>query len=173
MNVIRLCGGLGNQLFQYAFGQAQKKYGIDVAYNRDWYEKKQPNRPYLLDKFKLKIKFSPMLKNPPYIGTKGRKTTIYEKGFNDPLNLINTDCNYVGYWQSPLYFDSVLDQLKKEMGEKIRILKIDVDKNPAIADQFQIRGVPTFMLFKKGEKLWRESGAFPLQTLKGKISKYL
>ena len=67
----------------------------------------------------------------------------------------------------------ILDQLKKEMGEKIRILKIDVDKNPAIADQFQVRGVPTFMLFKKGEKLWRESGAFPLQTLKGKISKFL
>ena len=64
----------------------------------------------------------------------------------------------------------VLDSLKKDMGEKIRILKIDVDKNPAIADIYKIRGVPTFMLFKKGEVLWRESGAFPLQTLKSKIT---
>jgi len=67
----------------------------------------------------------------------------------------------------------ILDSLKKDMGEKITILKIDVDKNPAIAEQFKIRGVPTFILFQKGEVLWRESGAFPLQTLKGKILKVL
>jgi thioredoxin 1 len=67
----------------------------------------------------------------------------------------------------------VLDNLKKDMGEEIRILKIDVDKNPAIADIYKIRGVPTCMLFKKGEVLWRESGAFPLQTLKSKITNVL
>lgn len=67
----------------------------------------------------------------------------------------------------------VLDELKKVYGEKIRIIKIDVDKNPALADQFKIRGVPTLMLFKESKMLWRESGAFPLSTLKNKIGGYL
>lgn len=67
----------------------------------------------------------------------------------------------------------VLDELKKVYGDKLRIIKIDVDKNPAIADQFKIRGVPTLMLFKERKMLWRESGAFPLSTLKQKIGGYL
>jgi thioredoxin 1 len=67
----------------------------------------------------------------------------------------------------------VLDELKKVYGDKLRIIKIDVDKNPAIADQFKIRGVPTLMLFKESKMLWRESGAFPLSTLKQKIGEYL
>ena len=67
----------------------------------------------------------------------------------------------------------VLDDLKKVYGEKLRIIKIDVDKNPAIADQFKICGVPTLMLFKDSKMLWRESGAFPLSTLKQKIGGFL
>jgi thioredoxin 1 len=67
----------------------------------------------------------------------------------------------------------ILDDLKADLGSSIRILKIDVDKNPAIADQFKIRGVPTLMLFKNGEVLWRESGAFPKQVLKGKLQAFL
>jgi thioredoxin 1 len=67
----------------------------------------------------------------------------------------------------------VLDQLKKEMGDRIRILKIDVDKNPAIADTYKVRGVPTFMLFQSGQLIWRESGAFPYAQLKQKVTPYL
>ncbi len=48
----------------------------------------------------------------------------------------------------------VLDELKQKMGNKVNILKIDVDKNPAVADKFQIRGVPTFILFKNGGDSW-------------------
>jgi thioredoxin 1 len=63
----------------------------------------------------------------------------------------------------------VLDRLKDEMGSKVRIIKIDVDKNPDVADKFKIRGVPTFMLFKSGEVVWRQSGGMDINTLKNKI----
>jgi len=63
----------------------------------------------------------------------------------------------------------VLDQLKKDMGDSIKILKIDIDKNPAVAQKFQIRGVPAFMIFKNGEQVWRGSGVQPLHELKSKL----
>ncbi len=52
----------------------------------------------------------------------------------------------------------ILKQVKDEIGESVRIVKIDVDKNPSIASKFQVRGVPTMLLFKKGKQLWRQSG---------------
>ena len=63
----------------------------------------------------------------------------------------------------------ILDKLKESMGDKIRILKIDVDKNIDISDKFKVRGVPTFVLFQSGEILWRQSGGMDLNTLQGKI----
>lgn len=82
--------------------------------------------------------------------------------------------DFFATWCGPCQTMSpVLDELKKVYGEKIRIIKIDVDKNPAIADQFKIRGVPTIILFKEGKILWRESGAFPLSVLKSKIRAFL
>jgi thioredoxin 1 len=64
----------------------------------------------------------------------------------------------------------VLEQLKDQMGAKVRVLKIDVDKNQEVADKFKIRGVPTFILFKSGEILWRQSGVIELKMLKEKIN---
>jgi len=66
-----------------------------------------------------------------------------------------------------------LDQLKTDMNEKVRILKIDVDKNQAVAEKFKVRGVPTFVLFKNGEIIWRQSGGMTLQTLKDKITPHI
>jgi len=63
----------------------------------------------------------------------------------------------------------VMDQLKTDMGETIRIIKIDIDKNQDVATTFKVKGVPTFVLFKNGEILWRLSGGMTLQTLKDKI----
>jgi thioredoxin 1 len=63
----------------------------------------------------------------------------------------------------------VLDQLKERMGDQVRIIKIDVDKNAQAADKFQVRGVPTFVLFKNGELLWRQSGGMDINTLENKI----
>ena len=63
----------------------------------------------------------------------------------------------------------VLEQLKNKMGNQVRILKIDVDKNQDIADKFKVRGVPTFVLFQAGEILWRQSGGMDINTLQNKI----
>jgi thioredoxin 1 len=59
----------------------------------------------------------------------------------------------------------ILEQLKTKKGQSLRILKIDVDKNPAIADQLGIRGVPTLIYYNKGKQLWRKSGVIPLREL--------
>jgi thioredoxin 1 len=59
----------------------------------------------------------------------------------------------------------ILEQLKKKKGQSLRILKIDVDKNPAIAAQLGIRGVPTLIYYKNGKQLWRKSGVIPLREL--------
>lgn len=53
----------------------------------------------------------------------------------------------------------VLEQVKASVGDKLRIIKIDVDKNNAVAGQFGIQSVPTLMLFRNGEVLYRQSGA--------------
>ena len=52
----------------------------------------------------------------------------------------------------------ILKDVKDELGDQIKIIKIDVDINPAIANRYQVRGVPTMILFKDGDVRWRQSG---------------
>lgn len=59
----------------------------------------------------------------------------------------------------------ILKQAKDALGESVTVLKIDVDKNPAVAQQFSIQGVPTLILFKNGQVKWRQSGVVPAQQL--------
>ena len=63
----------------------------------------------------------------------------------------------------------VLEQLKAELGDSIRIIKVDVDKNEALSAQYRIQSVPTLMLFKDGEIKWRQSGAMMANDLKNVI----
>ncbi|HCS20677.1 MAG TPA: thioredoxin [Bacteroidetes bacterium] len=59
----------------------------------------------------------------------------------------------------------ILHQLKENLGEEVKIVKIDVDRNPELAAQYQIQGVPTMILFKEGRQVWRQSGVLPKSQL--------
>jgi thioredoxin 1 len=67
----------------------------------------------------------------------------------------------------------ILKEVKAALGDRIKLLKIDVDSNAEIAGRYQIRGVPTMILFKKGEIQWRKSGVLPKNEILNEIEAYL
>ena len=92
--------------------------------------------------------------------------------FNEMINGEQlTLVDFFATWCGPCkMMHPILEQLKEKMGDDIRIQKVDVDKNEALSMQYRIQSVPTLMLFKKGEMLWRQSGAMSLNDLMLKIS---
>lgn len=66
----------------------------------------------------------------------------------------------------------ILKQVKDELGDDISIIKIDVDKNQKLASKYQVRGVPTLMLFKNGKQLWRQSGVLQKDEILNIINSY-
>ncbi|AOW20677.1 thioredoxin [Urechidicola croceus] len=66
----------------------------------------------------------------------------------------------------------ILKQVKNELGDSIKIVKIDVDKNQPLSSKYQVRGVPTMILFKHGNVLWRQSGVLQKQDLISIISSH-
>lgn len=62
-------------------------------------------------------------------------------------------------WCAPCkIMNPVLKNIKSKLGKNLIILKINIDNNPAVAEKFQVKGVPTFILFRNGEIKWRQSG---------------
>jgi thioredoxin 1 len=77
-------------------------------------------------------------------------------------------------WCGPCQtMNPIIDEIKNLYGEKIRVIKINVDKNQAAAQKYKVRGVPTFLLFKQGEINWRSAGIHSRADLKGVIDKAL
>jgi thioredoxin 1 len=66
----------------------------------------------------------------------------------------------------------ILDDLKSRVGDKARIIKIDIDRNPQAAAAYQVQSVPTLMLFKNGNVLWRQSGVVPAHFLQQVINEH-
>lgn len=96
------------------------------------------------------------------------------ENFNDIINSEQlTLVDFFATWCGPCkMMHPVLEQLKDELGESIRIIKIDVDKNNSLAMNYRVQSVPTLMLFRKGEMLWRQSGALRLNDLKAIVSQF-
>ena len=67
----------------------------------------------------------------------------------------------------------VLKDLKNRVGSQAKIIKIDVDKNPEIARNFNVQSVPTLMIFKEGEMKWRGAGVLPIHQLEQLIQQHV
>lgn len=67
----------------------------------------------------------------------------------------------------------ILQQLKSSMGDKVTVIKIDIDKNPTVANAYRIQSVPTLMVFKNGETKWRQSGVVQATQLQQVLTQYL
>ena len=67
----------------------------------------------------------------------------------------------------------ILENVKKNIGDKARIIKMDVDKYEELAQEYRIQTVPTFKIFKKGENLWRHSGMIQEKELTAVIEQYI
>jgi thioredoxin 1 len=91
--------------------------------------------------------------------------------------LINSDkpvlVDFSAEWCGPCkMMKPILEEVKSKAGDKITIIKVDVDQSPQAAMKYQIQGVPTLILFKNGKILWRQSGVVPATQLNLIIDQY-
>ena len=94
-----------------------------------------------------------------------KKLTFKDLVKRDKLTLVDFSASWCGPCKA---MGPVLKEVAGKVGEKAKIVKIDVDENPKLSDKLNIRGVPTFILYKKGKMLWRQSGmqsSYALQNL--------
>jgi len=86
-----------------------------------------------------------------------------KSSFND---IVNSEkkvlVDFFGTWCGPCQtLMPILKEVKDDLGEEIKIVKIDIDKNPALATKYQVKSVPTMIFFNEGKSKWRQSGVLP------------
>ena len=98
-----------------------------------------------------------------------------KSNFNDIINSNQpTLVDFHADWCGPCkMLAPILKEVKHELQDSIKIVKIDVDKNQVIASKYQVRGVPTMILFKNGNQLWRQSGVVQKNDILTTIKQYL
>jgi thioredoxin 1 len=102
--------------------------------------------------------------------TQDKKETFGEIIGGDKLVLID----FTAEWCGPCkMMKPILQELRQRMGDKIRILKIDIDRSPAVSDAFGIQSVPTLMLIRNRNILWRQSGVMQTNQLEKIINQFL
>lgn len=72
---------------------------------------------------------------------------------------------YADWCQPCKVLSPIVKQVKERMGDKVSVLKIDVDRNPKLAQNLSIQGVPTLMIYRKGEQKWRQSGVLSAEAI--------
>ncbi len=92
--------------------------------------------------------------------------------------IVNSDkpvlVDFAAEWCGPCkMMKPILKDLKNQLGDDITIITVDVDRNQAAAAQYNIRSVPTLMIFKKGESLWRQSGVLQAGQLQSILKQYM
>lgn len=103
------------------------------------------------------------------------KTKDTPGSFSEMINA-NTPVlvDFYADWCGPCkMMNPILKELKKEVGDKLNIIKIDAEKNADAAIRYQVRGVPTLILFRRGNILWQQSGVVQLPRLKAIINQKL
>ncbi len=82
--------------------------------------------------------------------------------------------DFFATWCGPCkMMQPILEQVSKQLGDEVRIVKIDVDKNQQLASQLQVSSVPTLAIFKNGEIVWRQPGVQPANLLAEKLKSFM
>ncbi len=80
---------------------------------------------------------------------------------------------YTDWNESSTSMHPVLRDVAAALGEKARVVKIDIDKNKELAEALRVKGSPTLMIYKNGEMVWRQSGQQDANTLIGLLEEYI